>query len=269
MYREPLCVFAGIAPYNFPSMIPFGWMLPICITTGNTFVLKAASQTPLTGMRMLGLLIEVGLPKGVVNLVTCSRHEADLLLMHLDVRGISFVGSTEIGLHIYSTAAGAGKRVQAQCEAKNHALVLKDAPLKAVAARVINSGFGCAGQRCMALPVVCVEEEVADEFVAHLVKFAKAMKVGPAYDPETVLGSLVPAEQKQRVLNWIEKGLAEGAELVLDGRDVVVPGYEGGFFVGTTILDHVKPGMTIGDREVLGPVVCIKRVKNFEELWSP
>lgn len=265
LYREPLGVFAGIVPYNFPAMIPFGWMIPLCITTGNTFVLKAASQVPQTAMRMLELLIEAGLPEGVVNLVTCSRNEAELLLKHPDVKGISYVGSTSVGRHIYATAAAHGKRVQALCEAKNHALVLKDAALEVSARRIINSSFGCAGQRCMALPVICVEEEVADEFVAHLVKFAQELKVGPAYDPSTDLGPVVSAEHKQSVLDWITKGIEEGAELVLDGRNVKVKGYEGGFYLGPTIFDHVKPGMSIGDKEIFGPVACVKRVKDFEE----
>lgn len=265
MYREPLGVFAGIVPYNFPAMIPFGWMIPLCITTGNTFVLKAASLVPQTAIRMLELLIEAGVPKGVVNLVTCSRNEAEIFLKHPDIAGVCYVGSTPVGLHIYSTAAAHGKRVQALCEAKNHALVLKDAPLEVVAGRVINSGFGCAGQRCMALPVVCVEEDVADEFVAHLVKAAKELKIGPAYNPATELGPVVTAEHKQNVVKWIDKGVEEGAKLVLDGRNVVVEGHEDGFYLGATIFDHVDENMSIGDEEIFGPVVCVKRVKNFEE----
>lgn len=265
MYREPLGVFAGIAPYNFPGMIPFGWMIPLCITTGNTFVLKAASLTPMTAMRMLEILIEAGLPAGVVNLVTCSRNEAEILLKHPDIKGITYVGSTGVGKHIYSVAAANGKRVQALCEAKNHGLVLRDAPLEIAAQRIINSTFGCAGQRCMALPVVVVEEAVADEFVSHLVRFAKERKVGCAYAPETELGPVVSAEHKKFVLDWIEKGISEGAKLILDGRDIVVPGFENGFFVGPTIFDYVTPEMSIGECEVFGPVTCIKRVKDFEE----
>jgi malonate-semialdehyde dehydrogenase (acetylating)/methylmalonate-semialdehyde dehydrogenase len=142
--------------------------------------------------------------------------------------------------------------------------VLKDANLELTAARVINSSLGCAGQRCMALPVVCVEEEVADAFVANLVRLAKELKVGPAYDPATDLGPVVSAEHKQNVMKWIARGIEEGAELILDGREVVIAGYEGGFFLGPTIFDHVKEGMSIGDSEIFGPVVCIKRVKNFE-----
>ncbi|MFX4263733.1 CoA-acylating methylmalonate-semialdehyde dehydrogenase [Pelotomaculum propionicicum] len=265
LYREPLGVFAGIVPFNFPAMIPFGWMIPLCITTGNTFVLKAASLTPQTAVRTLELLIEAGLPKGVVNLVTCSRKEAELLLKHPDVRGISYVGSTDVGRHIYSLAAANGKRVQALCEAKNHALVLRDAALERCALGIINSTFGCAGMRCMALPVICVEEAVADEFVSYLVKFAKERKVGCAYDPSTELGPVVSEGHKKFVTDWIAKGVEEGAQLILDGRDIVVKGYEGGYFVGPTIFDHVKPSMSVGDCEVFGPVTCIKRVKNFEE----
>ncbi|QGP93132.1 Malonate-semialdehyde dehydrogenase [Neomoorella glycerini] len=265
MYREPLGVFAGIVPFNFPAMIPFGWMLPLCITTGNTFVLKAASLTPLTAMRMLELLHEVGLPRGVVNLITCGRNEVDILLKHPDVRGVSFVGSTSVGRHVYATASAYGKRVQALCEAKNHGLVLRDADLENSARVIVNATFGCAGQRCMALPVVVVEEVVADEFVSYLVKFARERKIGCAYDPETELGPVVSAEHKEFIFNWIAKGIEEGALLILDGRNVVIKGFEGGYFIGPTIFDHVKPGMSIGDYEVFGPVTCIKRVRDFEE----
>lgn len=265
MYREPIGVFAGIVPFNFPAMVPFGWMIPLCITTGNTFVLKANSLVPQTGMRMLEILYEAGLPEGVVNLVTCNPEEAELLTTHPDVNGVSFVGSTKVGRQIYMTAAGHGKRVQALGAAKNHGLVLRDADLEAVAARIANATFGCAGQRCMALPVVCVEEAVADEFVSYLVDIARKRKVGCAYQDETELGPLVSAERKQSVLDWIDKGIKEGAQLILDGRDVKVPGFEKGYFVGPTIFDHVKPGMSVGDEEIFGPVTCIKRVKDFEE----
>ncbi|MEO8592379.1 MAG: CoA-acylating methylmalonate-semialdehyde dehydrogenase [Candidatus Solibacter sp.] len=265
LYREPIGVFAGIAPFNFPAMIPMGWMMPLCIATGNTFVLKAATMTPMTSMRMLELLYEAGLPDGVVNLVTCSRKEADLLLRHPDIKGIVFVGSTSVGLHVYQTAAANGKRVQALCEAKNHALVLEDAPLERTARGIINAAFGCAGERCMALPTIAVQESVADELVKLLVKFAGERKIGPAYDKGSELGPLVSPGQRKWVTDWIEKGIAEGADLVLDGRGVVVKGYESGFYLGPTIFDHVKPGMSIGEEEVFGPVLCVKRIKDFEE----
>jgi malonate-semialdehyde dehydrogenase (acetylating)/methylmalonate-semialdehyde dehydrogenase len=264
LYREPLGVFAGIVPFNFPAMIPIGWVLPLAIATGNTLVLKAATMTPMTAMRMVELLYEAGLPKGVVNLVTCSRREADLILKHPDIKGITFVGSTSVGLHIYSTAAAHGKRVQALCEAKNHALVLDDAPLERTARGIINAAFGCAGERCMALPAIAVQESVADDLVALLVKFAAERRIGPAYDKTSELGPLVSEGQLKFVTDWIEKGIAEGAGLVLDGRGAVVKGYEKGFYLGPTIFDHVQPGMTVGEQEIFGPVLCVRRVKDFE-----
>jgi malonate-semialdehyde dehydrogenase (acetylating)/methylmalonate-semialdehyde dehydrogenase len=264
-YREPLGVFAGIVPFNFPAMIPMGWMVPVAVATGNTFVLKAASWSPQTVLRMTQLLAEAGLPKGVLNTLTCSRQEAEILLTHPDVRGVSFVGSTATGKHVYSTAAAAGKRAQALTEAKNHALVLRDAPIRPTAARIVNSAFGCAGQRCMALPVVCVEEEIADELSAAIVELAKGLKMGPAWEPTTDLGPLVTDEHRTYVTDWIEKGVAEGAKLVLDGRNAVVQGYEGGFFVGATVFDEVAPDMRVGIDEIFGPVLCIKRVKDFED----
>jgi len=264
-YREPLGVFAGIAPFNFPGMIPFGWMLPLCIVTGNTLVLKLASMVPTTGMRLLELLYEAGLPKGVVNAVTCSRTEAEIMMTHPLVRGVSFVGSTDVGKHVYSLAAAHGKRVQAQTEAKNHGLVLADASLERAAAGIINSTFGCAGMRCMALPVIVVENQIADEFFGYMMNFAKQRVVGCSYDPKTELGPVVSADHQAFVKGWIDKGVAEGAELILDGRDLVVPGFEKGFFVGPTIFDNVTEDMEIGREEVFGPVLAIKRVADFEE----
>ena len=265
-YREPLGVVAGIIPFNFPAMIPWGWMIPMAIATGNTFVMKAASMTPLTAIRMLELFYEEGgFPKGVVNLVTCSRKESELFLTDPRIKAVSFVGSTDVGKHIYSVAAAHGKRVQAQCEAKNHALVLEDCDLESTVKVIINSTYGCAGMRCMALPSLVVQESIADKFVEMLTAKAKQLKIGCAYDPSTNLGPVVSAEHKQSVINWINKGIEEGATLVLDGRDCVVPGYEKGFFVGPTIFDHVTEEMTVGTREIFGPVTVIKRVKNFEE----
>lgn len=265
LYRMPLGVFAGIIPFNFPAMIPMGWMTPMCIACGNTIVLKAATFTSQTCMRIAELYKEAGLPDGVINIVTCSRNEAEILLKHPDIKGISFVGSTKVGMHIYSTAAAHGKRVQALCEAKNHALILNDAPVKRVAAGIINSAFGCAGERCMALPVIVVQEGIADQLVEEIIRQAKAVKIGPAYDKTSGIGPVINQAHMDSVLNWIQKGIDEGAELLLDGRNPVVPGYEDGFYIGPTIFDHVKPGMTVGEVEIFGPVLCIKRVKTFEE----
>jgi malonate-semialdehyde dehydrogenase (acetylating)/methylmalonate-semialdehyde dehydrogenase len=240
-------------------------MLPLCIVTGNTLVLKLASMVPTTGMRLLELLYEAGLPKGVVNVVTCSRVEAEIMMTHPLVRGVSFVGSTSVGKHVYSLAAAHGKRVQAQTEAKNHGLVLADASLERAAAGIINSTFGCAGMRCMALPVIVVENKVADEFIGYMMKYAKQRVVGCSYDPKTELGPVVSADHQAFVKGWIDKGVEEGADLLMDGRDLVVPGYENGFFVGPTIFDNVTEDMEIGREEIFGPVCSIKRVDDFEE----
>lgn len=265
-YRMPLGVTAGIVPMNFPAMIPWGWMVPLAIACGNTVVLKANSNTPLTSMRMLELFYEEGgFPEGVVNLVTCSRKEADIFLTDPCIKAVTFVGTTGVGKDVYSRAAANGKRVQSQCEAKNHALLLEDADLEAATNAIINSTYGCAGMRCMALPVVCVQESIADRFVAMLKEKAMALKVGCAYKEETQLGPVVSAEHKRKVCEWIQRGVDEGAELVLDGRGISVPGYENGFFVGPTILDKVKPGMSVGDCEIFGPVTTVKRVKDYDE----
>jgi len=265
-YKEPLGVFAGIAPFNFPAMIPFGWMVPLCIVTGNTMVLKAASMVPTTAVRMVELLHEAGMPKGVVNLLTCGRNEAEILLTHPLVRGISFVGSTPVGKHIYSMAAAHGKRVQAQTEAKNHGIVLEDAALERSAAGIINSTYGCAGMRCMALPALCIQESIADEFIGYLKKFAEERVIGCAYDPKTELGPVVSGDHRDFVMNWIDKSIEEGAELVVDGRKPkLAPEFQNGYFVGPTLFDNVTPDMSCGWEEVFGPVTYIKRVKDFEE----
>ncbi|MGB2963135.1 MAG: CoA-acylating methylmalonate-semialdehyde dehydrogenase [Anaerolineales bacterium] len=265
MYRESLGVFVGLVPWNFPAMIPFGWMIPLCIATGNTMILKASSSTPMTALAIVELLHEAGLPNGVVNVLTCSRNEAELFLKHPDVKGITFVGSMSVGKHIYSTAAAHGKRVQALCEAKNHCLVLEDAPIERTAAGIVNATYGCAGERCMALPVVVVQESIADELVATIKRLAEKRVIGPAYDKKSELGPVVTEEHKKYVLDWIEKGIEEGATLVLDGREATVKGYEDGYWIGPTIFDHVTPEMSVGNEEIFGPVTCIKRVKDFEE----
>lgn len=265
-YREPLGVFAGIAPVNFPAMIPFGWMAPVCIATGNTMVLKAASLTPRTALKLAAIYKEAGVPDGVINVVTCSRNEVDLLLNHPDIKGISFVGSTPVGKSVYQRAAAQGKRVQCLTQAKNHGLIMADCALERTVAGVMNSAFGCAGQRCMALSAVVVEESIADAFVAELIKQAKKIKIGAAYDKTTKLGPITYKKHYDEVLRDIQKGIDEGAELVLDGRNPELPEeLKNGYFVGPTIFDKVTEDMTIGTEEVFAPVLCVKRVKNFEE----
>ena len=265
LYREPLGVFAGIVPVNFPAMIPFGWMTPVCVACGNTIVLKAASLTPRTAMRIAELYKEAGMPDGVVNIVTCSRNEINTILDHPDVKGITFVGSTPVGKLIYQRAAAAGKRVQCLTQAKNHALILEDAPIARTVAGIINSAYGCAGQRCMALSAVVVQESIADEFVKEFVKQASQIKVGPAYDKTSKLGPITYKSHYDEVIADINKGVAEGAELVLDGRNCKVEGFEDGYYVGPTLFDHVGEDMSIGQEEVFGPVLCMKRCKDFHD----
>ena len=212
-YNHPVGVFAGIAPWNFPAMIPQGWMVPICVAAGNCMVLKAASFVPQSAMRITELWQQAGLPAGVLNVVTTSRNEAEILLRHPEIKGVSFVGSTSVGLHIYQTAAAHGKRVQALTEAKNHALVLRDCKLDRTAQGIINAFCGCAGERCMALPAIAVENAIADKLIPLLVKYASEIKLGAAYDKSTEMEPVVNQGHKDFVLNSIEKGIQEGAEL--------------------------------------------------------
>lgn len=263
-WRQPLGVCVGIVPFNFPAMIPM-WMFPISIACGNTFVLKAASMVPNSAARLMELLNESGLPPGVVNMITCGRESVKLLLEHPDVKSVSFVGSTSVGREIYQTAAGHGKRVQALTEAKNHALVMPDCVLPRVAQGIVNAAFGCAGERCMALPTVVVLDEIADELVGLVVKAAKEIKVGHAEDPQTAMGPLVSAEHRENVVKWIETGVAENTKLVLDGRKLAVPEHPGGFYLGPTIFDHVTEDMSVGREEIFGPVLSVKRAADFEE----
>jgi malonate-semialdehyde dehydrogenase (acetylating)/methylmalonate-semialdehyde dehydrogenase len=265
-YHHPIGVFAGIAPWNFPAMIPHGWMTLICVATGNCMILKAASFVPQSSTRMMELWQEAGIPDGVINVFTAGRNEAEILLKHPDIIGISFVGSTKVGLHIYSTAAAHGKRVQALTEAKNHALVLRDCKMERTARGIINAFCGCAGQRCMALPAIVVENCIADELVGYLKKFASELKLGAAYDKNTDMGPVVNQGHMDFVLNWMQTGIDEGAELIVDGRNPNVPEEcENGFFIDPTIFDNVTEEMSIGREEVFGPVLSIKRAENFEE----
>ncbi|MDL2229559.1 CoA-acylating methylmalonate-semialdehyde dehydrogenase [Treponema sp. OttesenSCG-928-L16] len=264
-YKEPLGVFAGIVPWNFPAMIPMGWIAPLCIACGNTLVLKLENSVPRTSMRIMELWQEAGLPNGVLNVITCSNEDAEILLTHPAIKGVSFIGSTPVGRHVYALASANGKRVQALTQAKNHALVLRDCDIKQVVKGVANAACGCAGERCMALSVLAVEDCIADELVRLLKEEFSGLKIGPAYDRDTKLGPVVSKTHKKSIERWIQKGVDEGARLILDGRNCTVPGFEDGFFLGPTIFDHVQPEMTIGDMEIFGPVLCIKRVNDFEE----
>lgn len=264
-YRESLGVFVGICPFNFPAMIPMGWMVPMCLATGNPMIIKASGATPMSALRIAELYQEAGLPSGVLSVISCDRDVTQELLTNDDIAGISFVGSTKVGSYIYRTAAAAGKRVQALCEAKNHALITEDAALERSAAGIINAAYGCAGERCMALPVIVAVEEIADKLVALLKAQAEKLVIGAAYDKSSQLGPLYSLSHKKAVENWIETGIKEGATVVLDGRGYVNPTNPEGFYLAPTIFDNVTEDMSIGREEIFGPVLCIKRVKNFNE----
>lgn len=263
-YRAPLGVCAGICPFNFPFMIPL-WMFPIAIAAGNTFVLKANGKCPNSAKRLMELVEETGLPKGVVNMVLCEKDGTTALIEHPDVKAISFVGSTRIGRIVYEKAARAGKRAQALCQAKNHALVLPDCAFEPTVKGIVNAAFGCAGERCMALPVAVVHEAIADKLVPELVKCASRIKVGPSESEGVEMGPLATPEHLRRVTEYIERGVAEGAQLLLDGRECKVEGSPGGFYLGPTIFDHVTNDMVVGSEEIFGPVLCVKRAKSFDE----
>jgi malonate-semialdehyde dehydrogenase (acetylating)/methylmalonate-semialdehyde dehydrogenase len=263
--RQPLGVVAGITPFNFPAMIPM-WMFGVAIAAGNTFVLKPSERDPSVPVRLAELMMEAGAPKGVLNVVHGDKEAVDAVLTHPLIQAVSFVGSSDIASYIYSTGAAHGKRVQAFGGAKNHGIVLPDADMASTVKDLVGAAYGSAGERCMALPVVVpVGQKTADELRERLVAEIPTLKVGVSTDKDAHYGPMVTAAQKQRVLNWIETGVNEGSELVVDGRDFKLQGYENGFFVGPTLLDNVKPEMKSYHEEIFGPVLQIVRAETFEE----
>ena len=262
--REPLGVCIGITPFNFPAMVPM-WMYPVAIACGNTFVLKPSEKVPSTAMRLAELFKEAGLPDGVLNVVHGDKQTVDALLTHPDVRGVSFVGSTPIAQYIYETCAKHGKRVQALGGAKNHAVVLPDADLDFAADALIGAGYGSAGERCMAVSAIVAVGEIGDALVKKLSEKAASLKIGPGVGKDVDMGPLVTSAHRQKVAGYVDKGLAEGAKLVLDGRNLKAPGLEKGFFLGASLFDNVKPEMTIYKDEIFGPVLSVLRVKTLDE----
>ncbi len=260
---QPIGVCAGITPFNFPAMIPL-WMFPMAIACGNTFVLKPSEQDPMVTMRLVELALEAGVPKGVLNVVHGGAQVVDRLCDHPDIKAISFVGSTAVGTHVYQRASLAGKRVQCMMGAKNHAVLLPDAQKDQALNAIIGAAFGAAGQRCMALPVLVLVGE-ARQWLPELVAKARALVVNAGHEAGADLGPLVNRSACQRVLGLIEQGVAEGAKLELDGRDVRITGYENGNFVGPTIFSGVKPGMSIYDTEIFGPVLCVMQADSLDE----
>jgi malonate-semialdehyde dehydrogenase (acetylating)/methylmalonate-semialdehyde dehydrogenase len=262
---QPLGVTAGITPFNFPVMVPL-WMWPMAIACGNTFVLKPSERDPSSALLVAQLALQAGLPPGVLNVVNGDKEAVDTLLADKRVTAISFVGSTPIAEYIYATGCTNGKRVQALGGAKNHAVVMPDADIPNAVSALMGAAFGSCGERCMAIPlVVAVGDAVADAVVAGLkVEIAK-MKVGPGTDAGNDMGPLVTQAHFEKVKGFVDQGVAEGATLVVDGRGIRVPGHEEGYFLGACLFDHVKPGMTIYQEEIFGPVLGVMRVKTLQE----
>jgi malonate-semialdehyde dehydrogenase (acetylating)/methylmalonate-semialdehyde dehydrogenase len=261
---QPAGVFCCVTPFNFPSMVPL-WFLPYAVACGNTFVIKPSELCPMSSIILFELLDEVDFPPGVVNLVNGDKRVVDVLLEHPDITGVSFVGSTPVGRYIYSQAAAHGKRAQCQAGAKNSLVVMPDAILNKIMPSIISSAFGTAGQRCLAGSLVIAVGDVYESLKDKLVKEASQLKVGNGMDETVQMGPVVSQKSLDRIMECVDKGLEEGAELLLDGRGVQVEGHPNGYFIGPTIFTDVTPEMTIAREEIFGPVLGIIRVKDFEE----
>ena len=263
-FRQPLGVVAGITPFNFPVMVPM-WMYPVAIACGNTFILKPSEKDPSPSLLSAELFSEAGLPDGVLNVLHGDKVAVDGLLEHPDVAAVSFVGSTPIARYIYETAARAGKRVQALGGAKNHMVVLPDADLDLAADAAVSAGYGSAGERCMAISVVVAVGDAADRLIPRITRRIDRLRVGPGANDQSEMGPLVTAEHLRRVAGYVDKGLSEGAELVADGRDLQVEGYEDGFFLGPCLFDRVSPEMSIYRDEIFGPVLSVVRTDSYAD----
>jgi malonate-semialdehyde dehydrogenase (acetylating)/methylmalonate-semialdehyde dehydrogenase len=261
LYRYPVGVCAGIPPFNFPVMIPL-WMFPLAVVAGNTFVLKPSERTPLGGQRLAEIFLEAGFPEGVLNVVHGAREAVDALLHHPNVNAISFVGSAPVARHVYQTAAATGKRVQALGGAKNHIVVMPDADPEVTVPAILNSAFGNAGERCLAGSVAVAVGQSADRLLDGLKEAASKMVVGPGDEAGVQVGPLIRADHRDRVAGYVDKGVAEGAELVVDGRGQMS---RPGFFFGPTILDRVTSDMSVGNEEIFGPVLSVARAASLDE----
>jgi len=262
--RQPIGVFAAIAPYNFPAMVPM-WFLPFAIAAGNTFILKPSEQVPLSAIRAFELLDQVGLPPGVVNLVHGAREAVNGLLHNKEINGVSFVGSAATAKYVYATAAANGKRVQALGGAKNHLVVMADCDLERTLDAINSSAFGAAGQRCLAGSVVVAVGDAYEPLKAGLLRTAAALKVQDGHLEDTDVGPVVSQTHKGKVAEWIQKGVDEGADLILDGRTAAAAGDGDGCFLGPSIFDNVMPNMEIAKEEIFGPVLAIVRAKDLDE----
>ncbi|MDB5733596.1 MAG: CoA-acylating methylmalonate-semialdehyde dehydrogenase [Alphaproteobacteria bacterium] len=262
--RQPLGVVAGITPFNFPAMVPL-WMMPMALACGNAFILKPSERAPSAPNLLHDLWLEAGLPPGVLNVVHGGKAAVDAILDHPGIAAVSFVGSTPIAEYVYTRGCAAGKRVQALGGAKNHLVVMPDADLDQAADALMGAGYGSAGERCMAVSVaVPVGEKTAEALVARLKPRVAALKVGPATDASAEMGPLVTAAHRDKVSHYIDAGMREGATLVVDGRGLKLQGYENGFWLGGTLLDHVTPDMTVYKDEIFGPVLSVVRADSYE-----
>jgi malonate-semialdehyde dehydrogenase (acetylating)/methylmalonate-semialdehyde dehydrogenase len=268
MIRQPIGVFCAITPFNFPNMVPL-WFMPFAVACGNTFIVKPSEQVPLSQIRMFELLDQVGFPRGVINLVNGSREAVNALLDHKGVRGVSFVGSATTAKYVYTKAAAAGKRVQALGGAKNFMVVMPDAAMGKTLDAIMGSAFGAAGQRCLAGSVVVAVGDVYDTLKQGLVSTASALAVGDGHSEKTDVGPVISKTHQGKVQGWIEKGLAEGATLLLDGRQhPTAVAHQEGCFIGPTIFDGVRPEMSIAQEEIFGPVLSLVRARDFDEAVS-
>jgi malonate-semialdehyde dehydrogenase (acetylating) / methylmalonate-semialdehyde dehydrogenase len=262
--RQPLGVVAGITPFNFPAMVPM-WMFPLAIACGNAFLLKPSEKDPSAALFCAELLAQADLPPGVFNVVHGDKVAVDAILAHPGIAAVSFVGSTPIARHVYEAGTRSGKRVQALGGAKNHMVVLPDADLDLAADAAVSAAYGSSGQRCMAVSVIVAVGGVAEGLVPRLRERLMRLRIAPGRETGADMGPLVTGELRARVLSYVDRGESDGAELVLDGRGVKVPGHDGGFFIGPCLFDHVRPEMAIYTDEIFGPVLGIVRVESYEE----
>ena len=258
--RQPLGVCAGITPFNFPAMVPM-WMFPMAIACGNTFVLKPSEKDPSCPLKLAELFSEAGLPDGVLNVVNGDKEVVDAILEHKDISAVSFVGSTPIAKYIYENAAKNEKRVQALGGAKNHCVVMPDCDLDQAVNGLMGAAYGSAGERCMAQSVAVAVGNVGDKLVDELSKKVEALKIGPGMDKNSEMGPLVTKEHLERVRGYVDLGIKEGADLVVDGRDIKLQGYEDGYYIGGCLFDNVKKDMRIYKEEIFGPVLSVVRAE--------
>jgi len=262
--RQPLGVTAGITPFNFPAMVPM-WMYPIAIACGNSFILKPSERDPSCSIRLAELFSEAGLPNGVFNILHGNKDVVDMLIDDQRIQSISFVGSTPVAKYIYETSSKNGKRVQALGGAKNHLVVMPDANLDQAVDGIMGAAYGSAGERCMAVSVAVAVGDIADKMVQSIADKAESLKVAPWTDSSAQMGPVISCEHKQKIENYIDSGVKDGAKLLLDGRDLKIQGYENGYFVGPTLFDEVNKDMKIYKEEIFGPVLSVIRAKNYDE----